>query len=98
MKTQLIGSNVKELLKKKQFKQFNVKTQGESLRIRNSCLHLFSKVMFSHCAVCVPRLISSWFLENLSSTCEGGEAIDGSEDGGEDVAEDDTEECGSGRG
>ena len=47
--------------------------------------------------MCGPRLIISWFLETLS-TCEGGEAIDGSEDGGEDVAEDDTEECGSGRG
>ena len=41
--------------------------------------------------------VLSWLLENLS-TCEGGEAIDGSEDGGEDVAEDDTEECGSRRG
>ena len=53
--------------------------------------------MLSDYAMCAMWSKLSWLLENLS-TCEGGEAIDGSEDGGEDVAEDDTEECGSRRG
>ena len=42
--------------------------------------------------MCGPRLIISWFLETLS-TCEGGEAIEGTEHAGEAVPEDENKEC-----